>query len=182
MVAPGDVVLRPLRADDERLYVGLYTDARAMRHVGPALAPDAARRGFALAVKQADDPAARLRLWVVASASGDGALGLVSLRRDPDGRGAELGIMLVRQAQARGAALAALRRAIVIGLVEWGFGTVWSRHHAANHAAARLMRQLAFEALGPDPGDGQLRYRMTRSDWAATAPALPDVAAAMFEG
>ena len=44
MVAPGEVVLRPLRADDELLYVGLYTDARAMRHLGPVIAPDAARR------------------------------------------------------------------------------------------------------------------------------------------
>lgn len=165
MVAPEEVVLRPLRADDERLYVGLYTDARAMRHVGPVIAPDAARRAFALAVKQADDPAARLRLWVVAGASGEAALGLVSLRRDPDGRGAELGIMLVRQAQARGAALAALCRAIDIGVDEWGLDTVWSRHHAANHAAARLMRQLAFEALGPDPGDGQPRYRMSAAAW-----------------
>ena len=179
MAAPA-VRLRRITAADEALYLHLYTDPRLMRHIAPAPDEAAVRRAFASACRQAGDPSARVQLWMIEPAPGEPAEGLCALVRHPGHDDeAELGVMLVRRAQNRGLAVAALAAVADHAFAALGKARVWTRHAPANRAVVRLMRQLSFEPLVPADDGRELRYRMTSERWPAVRAGLPVAVAAM---
>ena len=166
--------LRRITAADEALYVHLYTDPRLMRHIAPAPDEAAVRRAFAIACRQAGNADARVQLWMIEPGPGHAAVGLCALVRHPGHDDeAELGVMLVRRAQNRGLAVAALASVTDLAFAALGKVSVWTRHAPANRAVVRLMRQLSFEPLGPADEGRELRYRMTSERWPAVCARLP---------
>src|SRR5690606_29182047 len=117
----------------------------------------------------------RARYWVLEVAGQPH--GLMSLVVDPDGEGAETGVLLDAAGRRRGIATAALG-----GLMARVFGTrprtgIWTRHRPSHQAARALMVRLGFEAEGRFDPQGLQRWRMSRARWLARGAAndgLPD--------
>ena len=144
--------LRPFADGDLLLYAALFTDAGVMRAVGAPFASDRAARAAASSLVHQQRADGRFRHWII-ERNGD-ALGLLGLAlRTPAWRGgsAELGVLLWRQAQARGAATAA-----ITAVRRWAFEVAGlaalTCHHAEGHApASALMRRVGFRRCAPQP-------------------------------
>nr|WP_255698942.1 GNAT family protein [Luteimonas sp. Y-2-2-4F] len=153
----------PLGAGDRALYVRLYGDAAAMRHVGAALAPAAAERAFdaVLAALAGDPPAAVY--WVLREAATDEAFGLMALAFDARRTSAELGLVLPPQRQDRGYASEAIGGLLPRLRAFPRLASVWTRHREGHAAAAGLMRRTAFAPDGTR--DGYAHWRLARAEW-----------------
>lgn len=159
------LLLRAFTPVDEALYLRLYGDPRVMRHIGPPLAPDAARRAFAT-VRRCMQAAAAPTHWIVALADGGGDVGLVALqpRRD-DPRVADAGVMLLPSGEGRGHGA----EAIAI-LVDWAFvnalvDAIHTRQAAANVAVTLMMQRQGFEAVACDGDPATRHWRIAREHW-----------------
>lgn len=153
--------LRPLRPSDEALYCRLYTDPLLMRHIGPPLSDEAARRAF-LIVCQAT-VASATRMWVIDRQATP--VGIAACVRNLDiADEAELGLMLVADAQGIGLAAEAL--AALTGWVfdAFAFRRVWTRHAPGNLASVQLMRRLRFSPVATTAD--QVEWQMLSSQWA----------------
>jgi RimJ/RimL family protein N-acetyltransferase len=148
------VRLRPLGEADEDLYVAIYTDPALLAEVGPPLAPDAARRSFAAALREARKPAPRRRLWVIvedATATAVGLIGLVIAARD-----GEMGAVVRREHQGRGLCRAACIECARIGYAGLGLARVHARCTRDNAAAIAVLARAGF-VRQPDTG-GEVRW------------------------
>lgn len=144
--------IRPLVADDEELYCGLYTDPRLMRHIGPVLEDGHVRRSFRAAIAASTRQSPCHIYFGLRREGDDAAIGICALRDiDPTGH-AEIGLMLYREAQATG-----LAREALDGVITWAFSTllldrIYGRTDPSNHAACRLARRAGFSLVGGDVG------------------------------
>lgn len=159
------VLLRAFAPTDEALYLRLYGDPRVMRHIGPPLPPDAARRAFATVLRRMRAAPAPTH-WIVALADGGGDIGLVALqpRRD-DPRAADAGVMLLPDAEGRGHGAEAIAT-----LVDWAFAhaladVIHTRQAAANVAVTRMMQRQGFEPVACDGDPATRHWRIAREHW-----------------
>ncbi|HSX58999.1 MAG TPA: GNAT family N-acetyltransferase, partial [Tahibacter sp.] len=139
------LLLRPLGDGDETFYCDIYGDAEILRHVGPPLTPERARRSFVAALRHTRAQAPREMFGVLAR-RGDGArFGLCGLRAiDLAARRAEAGILLAAPARGLGLAAEALG-----GLVARAFATlpleeIYLDYAPQNAAMARLAHRVGF--------------------------------------
>jgi RimJ/RimL family protein N-acetyltransferase len=95
------LVIRPLRAEDERFFTGLYTDADTMRFIAPPMSLERARRTFLTAVRlsQAANSHVFLKLTEKIDRHEAGICAIQSI--DLRGACAEAGIVLAPQARSR---------------------------------------------------------------------------------
>lgn len=155
--------LRPLEGNDQALYVGLYTDAVVMRHIGPPMTPDAAARAFQNALKARHGASAGPRLWVLSETARAKSMGLLGLGFTEAGSG-ELGIIIDRQRQGQGLASEALAALLGHAFDHLALGRLQSRHHAQNQAMAAVLSKLGFVALAPGR-DPVCLWQLTRTRW-----------------
>lgn len=158
---------RPLGDGDEALYCHLYSDPDLMRHIGPPMSVEAARRSFHKALALAAQPAPSLRLWVITEHRSPTGLGLLArVHHNGAADVAELGAMLVAQGQGRGyaaEALAALMQRL-FALPE--IQQLWTAHAPNNAAAVRLMQRLGFVRDASAEGNAaQCRWQFDRGRW-----------------
>ncbi len=168
------LLLRPMAEVDAALYTRLYTDGRIMRLVAAPLSPQAARRAFPLALAQARAVPARAHYWICHPRREQGEdAGLLALLHDRDRHGlAEVGILLLPEAQGQGyatEAIAALADHAFSGLA---LQRLWTRHARINRAVTGLMEALGFHS---DAGacEGELRWFLRREDWPTAARLSP---------
>jgi RimJ/RimL family protein N-acetyltransferase len=157
------LLLRPLTAGDEALYVHLYTDAQTLHQVGPPQSAVAARRGFAAALRDQATGLPRRPFWVMQHEV-DGAIGLIGLSRDDDG-GAELGVVLPVACQGRGYATEAIAALAAHAFSRLGLSNLHTRHAAGHGLAAGLMSGLDFAREADIPGDFPARWRLSAEVW-----------------
>ena len=160
--------LRLLLPEDEALYCALYTDPAVMALVGPPMACPAARSGFHAACRLNAVAGGRQRRWAVLDRASGAGVGLLAVLRDRgDGRGAEVGIMLLPAAQGRGLAreLNDAVAALAFGAAGWGMDRLWARHLPGHGAAAAVLAATGF-APGPAIGTSATVVQR-RSDWLA---------------
>jgi len=158
--------LRPMDDGDEALYCRLYTDPVLMRHIAAPMSAERAHRSFHTVLKQ--QGGSRM-IWIITEHGGEAACGILGVF--PDNDAAEVGVMLVPQAQARGFAAEVI--ASIAGTL---FRTsrvvrLWTRHATPNAPAGALMRNLGFEPCARDrlpPGmpAGEMRWELRREAWA----------------
>lgn len=153
---------------DADLFVALYGDSRAMRHVAPVLDHHSATRAFAAARRQMHAAPPVARYWRLDTASGEGLLSLVP---DADGRAAETGLLLPPAMQAQGVATTALGHLRDAVLRAGAFDALWTRHRVGHAAAMGLMRRLGF--MPEAPADSWQRWRLDRRTWRALVDAPP---------
>lgn len=142
--------LRPLAPRDSGLYIGLYTNAKVMRHVGDALTLPAARSAFdkVLAFTQRTDGG--YQAWVVVERSTGEEWGLLALVAREGG--SEIGALIWPQYHNAGVATEIIRRLMDFAFAEGGVDMVFTRHRAENGGAESLMRKLDFRRI---PGRGK---------------------------
>lgn len=167
--------MRPLAAEHEALYCGLYTDAALMQHVGPPLALEQARRGFARDCKAAATSSPRRALWAIVEEDSGQACGLLALVRERDEpRFAEIGALLSPDRHNRGYAAEAIAALIAHAFCALDVERLHTRHLVANGSAGGLMVKLGFDAQRT--GDG-MRWELQRSHWPAVRARLAMLAA-----
>lgn len=165
--------LRPLDASDEAFYCSLYTDLRLMRHIAAPMSPEAALHSFRVVLKHQGD--SRL-VWAIAE-RGKPECGILGVMPKDDV--AEVGVMLLPPAQARGFAAEVIAAVADVLFKTGRFRWLWTRHAAANAPAAALMRRLGFERFEavdaelPSAGvlPEQMRWRLTYEAWTASSEA-----------
>ena len=157
--------LRLLEPGDEALYCALYTDPGVMKHVGPPLSAEAARRGFSVARRRNGEADGAQRRWAVVDRASGEAVGLLALLRDPlDPGNAELGVMLLPAAHGRGLARE-ISGAVVAHAFRpggWGLHRVWARHAPGHGAAAGVLQASGFQPQSPR--GGQAIVALSRGD------------------
>ncbi|MFL6591091.1 MAG: GNAT family N-acetyltransferase [Luteimonas sp.] len=158
--------LRPMDDSDGAFYCRLYTDPELMRHIATPMSPERAHRSFHAAMKQQGD--ARM-IWIITEHGGEAACGILGVFPQDDA--AEVGVMLVPHAQARGFA-AEVIASIAGTLFRTGrIRRLWTRHARHNAPAGALMRNLGFT---PCAGEGlpstmpadEMRWEFQRGAWA----------------
>src|SRR5688572_16805776 len=118
--------LRAMGEGDEDLYCRLYTDPQVMQHIARPLAIDVARRSFQVAREQAIERPMRRPWWVIHETTSLADVGVVGLVREDTV--AEIGIVLLPQAQRRGIAREVMS-AVATRAMETGLVTqLWLRH------------------------------------------------------
>lgn len=159
------LLLRAFAPADEALYLRLYGDPRVMRHIGPPLAADAARRAFATVLRRMQAAPAPTH-WIVALADGGGDIGLVALqpRRD-EPRAADAGVMLLPEGEGRG-----LGAEAIATLVDWAFAqglvdVIHTQQAAANVAVTLMMQRQGFEPIACDGDPATRHWRIARAHW-----------------
>lgn len=158
--------LRPLIDADRALYCRLYTDEKVMAHVGSPLSSDAAQRAFARVLRQIAAVPARSRYWIVhVRATGD-AVGLMALVPDvDDADSAEVGVLLLPEAQGRGYATEAIAALADRVFANSRLQRLWTRHASGHAAAVGLMHRLGFVADSSEAAASALsRWQLLRTD------------------
>lgn len=158
--------LRPLAAQDEALYVAIYTDDALMRHVGEPMTASDARRAFdAFLRSNAHADLRRACCWVIECGGNDSeVVGLLAL--SPHSGAAEIGVMVLAPWQGRKVAQETI--AFLSGHLfeEGAWPRTFSRHARDNDAGAGVMRRLGFHAMAEVPGGSAFRgWEMTRDEW-----------------
>ena len=165
--------MRLLQADDETLFLDLYTDAETMRHIGEPLSPERAARSFRKVLKTASaSPPERIFLAILEKAS-QRPLGTCAIVQFDGGMTrAEVGIMLVSGARAQG-----YSKECMTGLVTWAFAIfpieeVWVQYSPGHSVAERSAISIGFSPGADIASDGdspaQRTWSVHRSSWSYT--------------
>jgi RimJ/RimL family protein N-acetyltransferase len=143
------VLIRPLAAEDEQLYLDLYTNAETMAFVGEPLSPEKAIHSFQIAMRlNAKRPFQRLFLVIIVQQHAAGLCAINGWQSET--AEVEVGIMLLRQWQGKGYAAEALGALIQRVQQQLQGAVVKGDLDPDNKAAARLVLQTGFQ---PDPKD-----------------------------
>lgn len=161
--------LRPIVAADRAFYCRLYGDPDVMTWVGPTLPQDAADAAFGRVLRQVAAQPPRACYWILLKHAGDEPLGLIAMVRDRDDpASAEVGVLLLADAQAQGYATEAITTLADDALARSGLRRLWTRHRPGHDAAVALMHGLGFEpdrvAVAGDP-TASSRWQLLRADW-----------------
>jgi RimJ/RimL family protein N-acetyltransferase len=160
--------MRLLEEGDEALYCALYTDPELMRHIAAPMTIEAAQRSFRTACK-AQSP--HKQRWIIQVRGEAAAVGLVALFAEDDA--AEMGVMLLGEAQGLGIATEAMAAVRDRAFLHGGLQRLWIRQQTSNGAVSPMMERLGFEPLPPDPGQPlELRWAVDREQWTAQRQAL----------
>ncbi len=154
----------PLCDGDEALYVALYSDAATMRHIVPAQTPEAARRGFAAALRANAAAAPVRRFWALHRHDDGTPVGLLGLDHDAPGEG-EVGAVIPAAHQGRGYAHEAIAALATHAFGELGLQRLHTRHDDDHAAAAALMAGLGFERTAHAAGTHGWRWQLTPARW-----------------
>lgn len=164
----GRLDLRPLEDGDRPLYVGLYTEAGVMRHVGAPLSPEAAGRGFEGVVRQMRERPPQAWYWVACLRGSGRQAGLLALMFDQGRESAEFGMMMPAWAQGSGYATEAVGALVAHALggepahaAGLRLQRLRTRHVPEHPAGPRVMAKLGFIA-GP-PGQGMSHWYLDRA-------------------
>src|SRR5688500_16599960 len=137
--------LRPLTDADRDFYCRAYTDPAVMARVGTPLSREAARGAFGRVLRQIATKPPRSHYWMLCKRDTQAVIGLMALVFDRDDRtSAEVGVLLVPDAQGQGNATEAIAVLADRIFVETKLTRLWTRHAPGHAAAVGLMRRLGF--------------------------------------
>lgn len=155
-----DLLISPLSSHDWPLFTALYCDAKIMRHICPVFTTEEAIAFFQNTMKtQQLRPIQRLWFAIKHNVSGVG-LGICGIPSvDYAKAEAELGIMLLAEAQGKTTALHALTALVQQTTKALPIKKVFCRTNPENLAVGRLVEKLGFK-LVPMGADGLQRWEL----------------------
>ena len=164
--------MRQLQAEDETLFLDLYTDAETMRYIGEPLSPERAKRSFRkLSASTSESPPKRVFLTVLDKAT-QRPLGVCAIAQfNARMTRAEVGIMLKSDARSKGFAREGLG-----GLVKQTFSVfpvseIWAQCSARNLVVEHVFSSLGFTLCGEITIDledlSQRIWSAHRSSWSS---------------
>lgn len=168
--------LRPLVGADREFYCRLYTDPAVMARVGTPLSREAAQGAFGRVLRQIAAKPPRSHYWMLCARDTQAVIGLMALVFDRDDRtSAEVGVLLLPNAQGHGYATEAFAALVGNLFAEPGISRLWARHAPGHVAMIRLMRGLGFTQCADLSTAGNsptmVRWQLLRRDWRSREPA-----------
>ena len=163
--------MRPLSAEDESLYVSLYSDEETMRFIGAPLSAERAAKSFRMALAGMEhQPIERVFLTVIEQASLR-SVGICSLQNwDPRRRSVQAGVMFISSARAMGYSKDAFVGLIPRVFAELPVDELWVQFAAGHLAVQRAVISVGFTrrtAAGLDAGPEQHNvWSVCRDSWA----------------
>lgn len=155
---------RAIRSVDEELFCRLYSDAETMRHIGTPLTADAAAARFRCIVR-ARAGAPYLFTLSTVDGTATGLCGIVQICATR--RRAEIGMMLLPSARARGFATEVLPALTAATFVAFPIDRVWVQYAPAHDAAERLVVRVGFKSCM----DGEIAEKQSGNViWAVDRP------------
>lgn len=169
---------RPIAVEDESLYCRLYTDADVMRHIGVPLDAQTARRRFQRALRATHRLEFKQRVITLIERSCRATIGIFDIQRASDDPvAAEVGTMLVRQAQRQGYVPECLRALMSHAFVTETLTEIRARAAADNAPVERILTRLGFVLRAFRPAAAAApactSWALTRADWAVQTWAVP---------
>lgn len=164
--------MRPLSAEDEALFVQLYTDDESMRFIGAPLSAERATRSFRAALRgMRGNPIERLFLTVIEKDTA-ATVGVYSLQDyDEQRRSVQAGVMILAAARAKGYSKEGLIGLIPRVFAELAVDELWvqiAADHAAGHRSATSVGFVRRHEPAPDGQPGQLSvWSVRRHTWRA---------------
>ena len=157
------------------MYVALYCDAETMRHIGAPMTPEDARASFRLALKRSKDQPLLSRFYAMLEADSGRAVGICGIQSfDSFARTAELGMMLIAQARARGHATEGLAALVTAAFAIFPIDTVWVQYSQEHAAAERLVIDVGFVRCSGenlvDACEAKRVWSINRSSWGFSSP------------
>lgn len=151
--------LRPVAPRDWPVYRDLYTDPDTVREVGDPLTASAVEESFEICLRAWTRQPLRRAILAATHDSDDAAIGLggiFNFRAEPTlgGACAEVGVMLVDFARARGLGPEALRAITACAFRNFPLDTVRCHVSTLNTRSERMVARIGFEQSDaqPDPG------------------------------
>lgn len=170
--------LRPLVDTDQDFYCRLYADPAVMARVGTPLSQEAAQDAFGRVLRQIAAKPPRAHYWMLCENDAQAVIGLMALVFDRDDRtSAEVGVLLLPNAQAQGHATEAIAALVDNLFAESGISRLWTRHAPGHVAMTRLMRSLGFtqsvdlSAAADNPTT--VHWQLLRRDWRSAHRPFP---------
>jgi RimJ/RimL family protein N-acetyltransferase len=145
-----------------------------MARVGTPLSREAARGAFGRVLRQIATKPPRSHYWMLCKRDTQAVIGLMALVFDRDDRtSAEIGVLMVPDAQGQGNATEAIAVLADRIFVETKLTRLWTRHAPGHAAAVGLMRRLGFTP-GTAEGDhpATVCWQLLRDDWRIASPSF----------
>jgi RimJ/RimL family protein N-acetyltransferase len=165
--------MRPLQAEDEALFLGLYTDAETMRHIGEPLSPERAVRVFRKILQTAGvSPPERVFLAILDKLI-QRPLGICAIVQfDAARTRAEVGMMLISDARTQGYSKECLAWLVTLTFAKFPIGEVWVQYSLGHSVAERLVVRMGFsprtDAEPYTDRPAQRIWSVHRSSWGFT--------------
>ncbi len=149
------LLIRPIQAQDQALYISLYTDAKIMQHIGAPLSLQAAEKAFnstlnvmnkvisSAANKAKSKKKPKTMTWVMVTLDNQQSIGIQALHWQGDDC-AEIGIMLLNQTKGKGLATEAMSTLIKYGFEYYGLNTINIRYFKENFAMTAIAKKMGF--------------------------------------
>lgn len=163
--------MRALAATDAPLYIGLYTDAEVMRHVGRPEEVEAAAEAFGSVMRQMRAAPPRLRYWAVDACDGAGPIGMLAMLPGLEPGSVELGILLWPGSHGRGYATEAVAGLIGRIFARPGTACVHACHLDGHPAVPRVVARLGF--VRGATREGKTHWHLGREAWLLRAAGEP---------
>lgn len=139
----------PLAEEHESLYCGLFTDPLTMRHIGPPLTMELAKRRFQVALLSASREPPVCLLFSVREKMGARHIGICALQNIDRVRSrAEVGVMLQPAWHGQGFGTEALRLALRIAFATLAVEEVWGQFDPSHVAVERMNVRAGMIHLG----------------------------------
>jgi RimJ/RimL family protein N-acetyltransferase len=162
--------IRPLQAEDEALYCGLYANADTMRFIGKPLSSERVARSFHKVLASASkQPPEHVFLTILDKAT-QLPLGICAIVQfDATMSRAEVGMMLKSEARSQGYAKECLPGLVTEAFAVFPIDEVWVQYSPGHSVAERLVASIGFSLradLAPDE-DGCLKctWSVHRPSW-----------------
>ncbi len=160
------LLIRPIQAQDQALYISLYTDAKIMRHISAPLSLQAAEKAFnstlnvmnkviSSAVNKAEsNKKAKVMTWVIVTLDNQQSIGIQALHWQTDNC-AEIGIMLLRQSNGRLLPEEAIGSVLEYGLHHLHLKQIKACYAKKNLATARVAKKAGFTFYASNQTDDE---------------------------
>jgi RimJ/RimL family protein N-acetyltransferase len=147
VITTSRLLIRPLTAQDQQLYLDLYTDPATMRFISPAFATEKALESFRFAIRlNQKTPFKRLFLSITEQ---DEAAGICAISQwSATSASVELGLMLKQPWHAKGYAVESFLALIQRVKQCFSGAKIWVDIEPGNKAAVKVVVKTGFS---PDP-------------------------------
>ncbi len=164
------VRLRSLTADDEALFLSIYTNSQTMQMLGPAMSQEEARGAFLATLTQCDKSDPKCAFLAAESKRTEKPIGICAAPQiDLPGRCVEVGMMLLHKVQDRHLGQAAMTSLVRQVFAVLPVDEVWIRQLAKHRPARRLAALIGFkqcDRVDRDGGSTDMHFAsILRHDW-----------------
>lgn len=142
------LMMRPLRAEDEALYLACYTDPLLMKHIADPLKQETALRSFKAAINENSGGSIRRRTWIMQEKESGIGIGLLALIFDQVNQKpmhAEMGVIIFDCFQNKGYVSEVTVALADVTFKQTDLAAIHVHHKTDNKAVGIVAERLGFQ-------------------------------------